>query len=51
LGASTLVPPSWRLALAPQERLRGLYSSILERWLGLDAKPIVNGTFEQLTFV
>jgi uncharacterized protein (DUF1501 family) len=28
---------------------RGLYSSILERWLGLDAKPIVNGTFEQLT--
>jgi uncharacterized protein (DUF1501 family) len=30
---------------------RGLYSSILERWLGLDAKPIVNGTFEQLPFV
>ncbi len=30
---------------------RGLYSTVLERWLGLDAKPIVGGTFEQLTFV
>src|SRR5919199_1435358 len=30
---------------------RGLYSTILERWLGLDAKAIVEGSFEQLTFV
>jgi uncharacterized protein (DUF1501 family) len=30
---------------------RGLYSTILERWLGLDAKPIVGGTFEQLAFI
>lgn len=30
---------------------RGLYSTVLERWLGLDAKPIVGGTFEQLTLV
>ena len=30
---------------------RGLYSTILDRWLGLDAKAIVGGTFEQLTFV
>ncbi len=30
---------------------RGLYSTILEKWMGLDAKPIVNGTFEQLDFI
>ena len=30
---------------------RGLYSTILEKWMGLDAKPIVNGTFEQLAFI
>jgi uncharacterized protein (DUF1501 family) len=30
---------------------RGLYSTILERWLGLDAKAIVGGSFEQLAFV
>jgi len=30
---------------------RGLYSTILEKWMGLDAKPIVNGTFEQMDFI
>lgn len=30
---------------------RGLYSTLLERWLGLDAKAIVGGSFEQLSFV
>jgi uncharacterized protein (DUF1501 family) len=30
---------------------RGLYSTILERWFSLDAKPIVGGTFEQLAFI
>ena len=30
---------------------RSVYSTILEKWLGLDAKPIVNGEFEQLAFV
>jgi uncharacterized protein (DUF1501 family) len=30
---------------------RGLYSTILERWLGLDARAIVGGSFEQLSFV
>ena len=30
---------------------RGLYSTLLEKWMGLDAKPIVNGTFEQMDFV
>lgn len=27
---------------------RGVYSTLLERWLGLDAKPIVGGAYEQL---
>jgi uncharacterized protein (DUF1501 family) len=27
---------------------RGLYATILEQWMGLDSKPIVNGPFEQL---
>ena len=30
---------------------RGLYTTLLERWLGLDAKPIVGGSFEQLDFI
>ena len=30
---------------------RGLYSTILEKWMGMDAKPIVNGTFEQMDFI
>jgi uncharacterized protein (DUF1501 family) len=30
---------------------RGLYSTVLERWLGLDAKAIVGGSFEQLSFI
>ena len=30
---------------------RSVYSTILEKWMGLDAKPIVNGEFEQLAFV
>ena len=30
---------------------RGLYSSVLDQWLGLDAAPIVNGTYEQLRFL
>ena len=30
---------------------RGLYSSILDQWLGLDPVPIVNGNFEQLHFL
>ena len=27
---------------------RGLYATVLEQWMGLDAAPIVNGTFEQM---
>ena len=30
---------------------RSAYASILERWLDIDAKPIVGGSFEQLAFV
>ena len=30
---------------------RGLYSTLLEKWMGLDAKPIVNGSFEPLDFI
>ena len=30
---------------------RGLYATLLEDWLGLDSKPIVNGTFEKLDFI
>jgi uncharacterized protein (DUF1501 family) len=27
---------------------RGLYATLLEQWMGVDSKPIVNGSFEQL---
>jgi uncharacterized protein (DUF1501 family) len=30
---------------------RGTYATLLERWLHLDSKPIVGGTFEQLDFL
>ncbi|GIT42903.1 MAG: hypothetical protein Ct9H300mP11_08390 [Chloroflexota bacterium] len=30
---------------------RGVYGTLAEQWLGLDAKPIVGGNFEQLDFV
>ncbi len=30
---------------------RGAYATLLERWMGLDAKPIVGGRFEQLDFI
>ncbi len=37
--------------LVPNIDFRGVYTTILEDWLKLDAKPIVNGTFEKLSFV
>jgi len=37
--------------LAFNNDFRGLYSTLLEKWMGLDAKPIVNGSFEQLDFI
>ncbi len=30
---------------------RGLYATLLEDWLGLDSKPIVNGSFEKIDFI
>ncbi len=30
---------------------RGIYGTLIERWLGLDAVPIVGGNYEQVAFV
>jgi uncharacterized protein (DUF1501 family) len=30
---------------------RGLYSTLLEDWMGVDAKPMVGGSFEKLAFI
>ena len=30
---------------------RGLYATLLEKWMGLDSKPIVGGSFEQFDFI
>ena len=48
-------------SLAPEDQLegdmhfnndfRGAYTTLLEDWMGVDAKPIVNGTFEKLEFM
>ena len=37
--------------LVPNIDFRGVYSNLLEDWLGLDANPIVGGTFENLDFI
>jgi uncharacterized protein (DUF1501 family) len=37
--------------LAPNYDFRGFYSTIIEKWLGLEPKAIVGGTFEQMDFV
>jgi uncharacterized protein (DUF1501 family) len=37
--------------LAPTIDFRGLYSTILEDWLQVDAKPIVKGSFEKPRFL
>jgi uncharacterized protein (DUF1501 family) len=37
--------------LGPTLDFRGLYSTVLEDWLGLDATPIVNGSFEKARFL
>jgi len=37
--------------LVPNYDFRGGYTTILEDWFGLDAKPIVNGTFEKFNFL
>ena len=30
---------------------RGLYSTVLEKWIGIDAKSVVGGEFEQMAFL
>ena len=37
--------------LAPSYDFRGFYATLVDRWLGLDAVPIVGGQFEQMAFV
>ena len=37
--------------LVPNLDFRGLYSTILEDWMGLDANPLVGGIFEKPSFV
>ena len=37
--------------LVPNTDFRGVYSTILEDWLGLDPKPIVEGSFEKINFL
>ena len=37
--------------LVPNQDFRGVYTTILQDWLKLDAQPIVGGSFEKLAFV
>ena len=37
--------------LAPNYDFRGFYSTVVEKWLGLDPVSIVGGNFEQLDFI
>ena len=37
--------------LAFNTDFRGVYGALVERWLGLDAQPVVGGSFEQPAFV
>jgi uncharacterized protein (DUF1501 family) len=37
--------------VVPNHDFRGVYSTILEDWMGLDAKPLVGGTFEKLAYL
>ncbi|MCH2517374.1 MAG: DUF1501 domain-containing protein [Dehalococcoidia bacterium] len=37
--------------VVPNHDFRSIYSVLLEDWMGLDAKPIVEGSFEKLPFL
>jgi uncharacterized protein (DUF1501 family) len=37
--------------LVPNYDFRGIYSTILEGWMGMDANPLVGGNFEKLGFL
>ena len=47
----SLEPGQWLNGedLAHTIDFRGVYGTLLEQWLGVDAKPIVGGTYEQIT--
>jgi uncharacterized protein (DUF1501 family) len=34
--------------VVPNYDYRGLYTTVIEDWMGLDAKPVVGGTYEKL---
>jgi uncharacterized protein (DUF1501 family) len=46
----SLEPSQWLNGedLRPTIDFRGVYGTVLEQWLGLDAAPIVGGTYEQI---
>ena len=37
--------------LEPNYDFRGFYSTVVEKWLGLDPVPIVGGNFEQMAYI
>ena len=37
--------------LVPNYDFRGAYATMVEEWMGMDAKPIVNGNFEKMSFL
>jgi len=37
--------------LNPSMDFRSIYSTILDKWMGMDPVPIVNGTYEQPAFL
>ena len=47
----SLQPSDWELGedLKHTIDFRGVYATMLEQWLGVEAKPIVKGTFEQIS--
>ena len=47
----SLKPSDWELGedLKHTVDFRGIYATMLEQWLGVEAKPIVKGTFEQIS--
>ena len=46
----SLEPSRWLNGedLAHTIDFRGIYGTLLEQWMGVDAKPIVGGTYEQI---
>ena len=37
--------------LVPNYDFRGAYTTLVEDWMGMDPKPIVNGSFEKFSFI